>query len=561
VNYKLEKADKKLNDYKAVEDDNKKLKRELATTKVKLRNSSSKDKKMVDTNLSKWSFASRIFGTSEGKNASQSRERSNTDRSSVLTSKLEGAIERYKMKINVLQSTNDKIVNENAILRLRLEELEKYGYQGDSIEHNNKLASNIARKELKILKIYQEWAEEVVWMLWKKSLPPNKFYSHECIQSLIGWDEDLDIMKSEFVLKKILQKETYTPIDDCKTVKRDPKLCSPIKSNLSEHKNFMECHLTTTDLLVESDCDIRLLNENRNNDSYYNTKPKYENNSYYKTNSTKPLIIPSSWNSKYETQMDSEFKFGVKKKNEEKNKNQSVARKSATKDNNSKNRNSCKKKKTKDFSKLLSEKVLEGSKASSRNMQNKGFDQFSNTMTKLDKNNTKRSRVAKLNLYPHTSIENKTLGGVINCKNLITSEKTCQNNLWHVSENTSETVLKETNSMVLNSSNSDKKLISSLKKIEESNPSTIYDKKTNFSKISNRFDMFDKIREKKYINPNPPISMVGKYMSEKNKNTRNSAGYINSLRYSNSQSSLIKTSSFLNKKNEIVRSSLEISDK
>lgn len=39
---------------------------------------------------------------------------------------------------------------------LLVEELERQGVSSEVISHNNKLASSIARRELKILKIYQE---------------------------------------------------------------------------------------------------------------------------------------------------------------------------------------------------------------------------------------------------------------------------------------------------------------------------------------------------------------------------------------------------------------------
>ena len=37
----------------------------------------------------------------------------------ALANNLESTIEKYKIKINVLQTANDKIVNENAVLRLK----------------------------------------------------------------------------------------------------------------------------------------------------------------------------------------------------------------------------------------------------------------------------------------------------------------------------------------------------------------------------------------------------------------------------------------------------------
>ena len=60
-----------------------------------------------------------MFGLSEGKNNSHSRERSITENSTALTNKLESTMDQYKAKISILLTTNDKIVNENAMLRLK----------------------------------------------------------------------------------------------------------------------------------------------------------------------------------------------------------------------------------------------------------------------------------------------------------------------------------------------------------------------------------------------------------------------------------------------------------
>lgn len=185
-----------------MEEENKKLKKDLASAKTKLRNTS-KDRYLYETNLSRNSFASKVSGVYDCKPHSLSREWNNTDRSNILSSKFDAINDNSKVKVSILQSTNDKIVKENAMLRLRrkqiyytflVEELEKYE-ENNNIHHNNKLASSIARRELKILKIYQEWAEEVKWVCWKVLLPPNRFYSHDCIQNLVDWEEDIDIEK------------------------------------------------------------------------------------------------------------------------------------------------------------------------------------------------------------------------------------------------------------------------------------------------------------------------------------------------------------------------------
>ena len=103
---------------KVVEEENVKLKKDLASAKVKLRNTS-KDRYICESNISRNSFASKISGVYDWKAHSLSRECNNTDRSNITQSQLDLTIESYKIKIGVLQSANDKIINENAILRLR----------------------------------------------------------------------------------------------------------------------------------------------------------------------------------------------------------------------------------------------------------------------------------------------------------------------------------------------------------------------------------------------------------------------------------------------------------
>lgn len=102
-----------------------KLKKELACTKVKLRNTS-KEKKILDVNNSRCSFASRFLGMSEGKNHSPSLDRSQNERTQRNFGKLEKEIETLKVHVNVLQNANDKVVKENALLRLRRKFLEPY---------------------------------------------------------------------------------------------------------------------------------------------------------------------------------------------------------------------------------------------------------------------------------------------------------------------------------------------------------------------------------------------------------------------------------------------------
>lgn len=140
----------------------------MQTTKVRLR-ATSKDKKLLNESLNKCSFASKIIGLSDCKNNnSLSRERSQTELNFGINNKPDSiSIEQYKIKINVLQSTIDKVIQENAVLRLKrknlsfkpeilVEEIENQELDQNKLIHNNKLASSIARRELKILKIYQE---------------------------------------------------------------------------------------------------------------------------------------------------------------------------------------------------------------------------------------------------------------------------------------------------------------------------------------------------------------------------------------------------------------------
>jgi regulator of replication initiation timing len=105
-----------VNEFKQIEDENKKLKKELTTTKVKLRNTS-KDRQILDSNLSKCSFASRILAFSDTKNKSLSRDRSQTELG--FSNRIDSQIEKLKTKVGILQSANDKVVRENATLRLR----------------------------------------------------------------------------------------------------------------------------------------------------------------------------------------------------------------------------------------------------------------------------------------------------------------------------------------------------------------------------------------------------------------------------------------------------------
>jgi len=82
--------------------------------------------------------------------------------------------------------------------------------------HNNKLASNIAQRELKILKIYNECALEVKCCLCSKMLAPKMFFKHECITNLVDCDESVHMDKSERNLRKISVKDTSSTSLDIK---------------------------------------------------------------------------------------------------------------------------------------------------------------------------------------------------------------------------------------------------------------------------------------------------------------------------------------------------------
>lgn len=101
----------------------------------------------------------------------------------------------------------------------------------------------------------------------------------------------------------------------------------------------MDAHMTTTDLLIESEDDIRLHNDKSEDpEGKFETRKRQDNNSYYKTNSTKGLVIPTSCNVKYDTLFDSGLKVIPGKKS-----NQTTAKKSNRKSSGSRTRKQCSK--------------------------------------------------------------------------------------------------------------------------------------------------------------------------------------------------------------------------
>ena len=116
---------------------------------------------------------------------------------------------------------------------LLVEEVENMQEENDSFANNYKLASSIAKRELKILKIFQEWAEEVKWICWKILLPTNLFYNHEWILHLIGW-EDNNLNQSEGSMYKETLYEFKTPFDALKNSGfKNIQFSTPIDLNLS----------------------------------------------------------------------------------------------------------------------------------------------------------------------------------------------------------------------------------------------------------------------------------------------------------------------------------------
>lgn len=184
----------------------------------------------------------------------------------------------------------------------------------------------------------------------------------------------------------------------------------------------MDVHLTTTDLLAESDTDIRLVNESRNNESYYNQpNDKMVNNSYYNVTSNKQLVIPTSCQSRYNTIFENGSKVSNKKSGQKQHTSSLVRSPQKNQESNSpkKSKHWTKQKKAKDLSKILSEKVLEGTRFSTRNNTKiKGFDHFGGTMTKLDKYNTKRSRMPKMGLYSTNAVNNRLSTEVLDWKKM-----------------------------------------------------------------------------------------------------------------------------------------------
>jgi len=114
---------KRVNEIEKIEEENKKLKKELKNTKIRLR-STSKDNKLLDMSWGKNSFANKYIGILENKNNCLSRGRSQTDLNFGINHKFDQInIDKYKTKIQILQCTNDNVVKENALLRLKRKNL------------------------------------------------------------------------------------------------------------------------------------------------------------------------------------------------------------------------------------------------------------------------------------------------------------------------------------------------------------------------------------------------------------------------------------------------------
>lgn len=256
-------------------------------------------------------------------------------------------------------------------------------------------------------------------------------------------------------------------------------------------------------------------------ESKFDKRPRQENNSYYKTNHSSAVLVPNSCHSKYETHHLNSSRFmqpSSKKVLEDKR--SSMPRQSSLDRSGSVRRKSCKAKKKKAFNRILSEKILE-TKPKSRNGTARTKDQLSNTIHKLDKSTIKRSRVTKFDLLP-ASNDSKTVNGLPSTNAQIPFQRT---------RNASE-LQKDTSINAVKRHDSPKKLISTLKKTEE-NSSALSEKRTNFTKISKRFDILDKKLEVKKMNSIVPTSMVSKYLNQNIKpQSKTSSIYSGGLKYS-----------------------------
>lgn len=242
--------------------------------------------------------------------------------------------------------------------------------------------------------------------------------------------------------------------------------------------------------------------DNNTYEANFDKRLRQENNSYYKTSNISAVLVPNSCQSKYETHHLNNSKFmQPNSKKVLEIKRSSMPRQSSLDGSGSARRKSCKAKKNKGFNRILSEKILE-TKPKSRNGTARTKDQLNNTIHKLDKPNTKRSRVAKFDLLP-TSNDCKTVNGLPSTKAQLP---------YHRSRNASE-LQKDTSINTVKRHDSPKKLISTLKKTEESS-GAISEKRTNFTRISKRFDILDKNLEAKKTNSIVPTSMVSKYLNQ-----------------------------------------------
>ena len=212
---------------------------------------------------------------------------------------------------------------------------------------------------------------------------------------------------------------------------------SSIVSSLSTRKgkqllikslDFIEAHVTTTDLLTESENGIRL-NDNFKHQNH-GSKSRQENNSYYITaNSSRPQAIPSSCHSKYDTVFEAASRLCEKKNkiNRSEIKKGSGNRNLIRQNSLTKKPKQCKQRKHAELDKFIAEKVLDNNKPSSRNSKVKGFDHFGSSLGKIDKNNSKRSRTSKSNLFSQTAIDTRLSTQVVNYQ-MLPNELTMKSN-------------------------------------------------------------------------------------------------------------------------------------
>lgn len=124
------------------------------------------------------------------------------------------------------------------MLTLLVEELEVGELRTEYFNKHHKLAWSIAKNEYKILKVYQECAEAVKWIMWKILLPTYLFYNHDWIQNLIGTEDDIDDDQNYAWTHNNWTDRYKTPFDDENGNRaRNRGYYSPVWLNFSDTKS------------------------------------------------------------------------------------------------------------------------------------------------------------------------------------------------------------------------------------------------------------------------------------------------------------------------------------